>query len=101
MDSTNNKELLEALARLDEELLASYTGRQADVLEMADRCASCLGDQNGNVGKWESAEIKYAKVAVGDGFLRLAVSSLMKAVKVSELPPDEYEYGFNYNQRDK
>ncbi len=101
MDTTEHRDLLETLARLYEELFASYAGREADVLEAADRCASYLRDENGNLGKWENAEIEYAKLAVGDGFLRLAVSALVKAVKVSELPPDEYEYGFNYNRLDK
>jgi type 1 fimbriae regulatory protein FimB/type 1 fimbriae regulatory protein FimE len=39
-----------------------------------------------------------AALAVRINFLTLALNGIGKAIEVSQLPPDEYEFGFNYTK---
>jgi hypothetical protein len=50
------------------------------------------------IGPWEQRELDYARVAVPDRFLRLALVAEEKALIVSQLPRAEYEYGLNYGR---
>jgi hypothetical protein len=53
---------------------------------------------NGKLGQWECAELDRAALAVRVNFLTLALNGIGKAIEISQLPPDEYEFGFNYTK---
>ncbi|VVE18413.1 hypothetical protein [Pandoraea cepalis] len=75
----------------------SYVGHEQTVLEIIDDCQRAMEEEReGAIGPWEQRELDYARVAVRSGFLRLALVAAEKALIVSQLPRDEYEYGFNF-----
>ncbi|KWB20826.1 hypothetical protein WL32_16990 [Burkholderia cepacia] len=77
----------------------SYEGHEQAVLDVIADCQSAMEEeQEGAIGAWEQRELDYARVAVRDGFLRLALVAAEKALIVSQLPRDEYEYGLNYGR---
>ena len=57
--------------------------------------------EKGKLGPWEAEELEYAENAVRSNFLMLALTATDKALAVSQLPPDEYDYGFNYTKPKK
>lgn len=85
------------LQNLNDELLEGYEGKDARVLEKVEEARRLLSD-NDEIGKWETKLLDYAKAAVMANFLRLAVASVFKAIEVSQLPSDEYEWGFAYGK---
>ena len=96
--NSTDKDIRWRLVRLDGELAASYEGRKQDVLAVIAECRDALRGENGELGKWERAELDYAEQAVGGNLLRLAVFCAMKAIEVHQLPLEEYEHGFNYGR---
>ncbi|MCA8100122.1 hypothetical protein [Burkholderia contaminans] len=77
----------------------SYEGHEQAVLDVIADCQSAMEEEcEGAIGAWEQRELDYARVAVRDGFLRLALVAAEKALIVSQLPRDEYEYGLNYGR---
>ncbi|KVF80072.1 MULTISPECIES: hypothetical protein [Burkholderia cepacia complex] len=75
----------------------SYEGHEQAVLDVIADCQSAMEEEReGAIGAWEQRELDYARVAVREGFLRLALVAAEKALIVSQLPRDEYEYGLNY-----
>jgi hypothetical protein len=75
----------------------SYEGHEKAVLDIITDCQDAMeAEREGAVGTWEKRELDYARIAVRDGFLRLALVAAEKALVVSQLPRNEYEYGLNY-----
>lgn len=90
------------VAALATELRASGYSKQHDaVLALIDEARVDLCRPDGSLGPWESECLDYATTAVKASFLRLALASIDKAIVVNDLPPDDYEYGFNYTTRRK
>lgn len=78
----------------------SYDGHEHAVLDVIADCESAMEqEREGAIGAWERRELDYARAAVRDGFPRLALVAAEKALIVSQLPRDEYEYGLNYGRR--
>ena len=77
----------------------SYDGHEHTVLDVIADCQDAIEEEReGAIGAWEQRELDYARVAVRDGFLRLALVAAEKALIVSQLPREEYEYGLNYGR---
>ncbi|MDN7901465.1 hypothetical protein QZM82_35275 [Burkholderia cepacia] len=77
----------------------SNDGHEQAVLDVIVDCQAAMEEEReGAIGEWEQRELDYARVAVHDGFLRLALVAAEKALIVSQLPRDEYEYGLNYGR---
>jgi hypothetical protein len=78
----------------------SYDGHDHAVLDVIADCERAMEqEREGAIGAWERRELDYARAAVREGFLRLALVAAEKALIVSQLPRDEYEYGLNYGHR--
>lgn len=76
-----------------------YHGHEQAVLAVIAECEQAMEDEReGAIGPWERREIDYARMAVHNGFLRLALVAAEKALIVSQLPRAEYEYGLNYGR---
>ena len=77
----------------------SYVGQEQAVLGIIADCQNAMeAEREGAVGPWEKRELDYARIAVRDGFLRLALVAAGKALVVSQLPRNEYEYGLSYGR---
>lgn len=89
------------VAALATELRVSgYDERQHDAVSaLIDEARVDLSRPDGSLGPWESECLDYAATAFKADFLRLALASIDKAIVVNDLPPDDYEYGFNYTTR--
>lgn len=48
------------------------------------------------LGAWERECLDYAQHAIRANFLKLILTSIEKAIAVTQLPAEEYEYGFHY-----
>jgi hypothetical protein len=79
----------------------SYDGHDHAVLDVIADCERAMEQEcgGGAIGAWERRELDYARAAVREGFLRLALVAAEKALIVRQLPRDEYEYGLNYGRR--
>lgn len=89
----------DSIVRCLEVVAEGYDGHEQDVLDIINECQQAMEDEReGAIGPWEQRELEYARVAVRDGFLRLALVAAEKALVVSQLPRDEYEYGLNYGR---
>ena len=92
----------EVTAQLDamaEELAdRNYEGKHDKVRGIIQEARRALTKENGKLGPWEAEQLEYAENAVRNNFLMLALTATDKALDVSQLPPDEYEYGFNYSK---
>ena len=98
MTNTNHvEEFRTELQNLFDELLDGYKGKNVRVLAEVEE-ARRLFSENNEIGKWETELLDYAKAAATANFLRLAVASIIKVIEVSQLPPDEYEWGFNFGK---
>lgn len=85
---------MDAIAECLELVTDSYEGHEQAVLTVIANCQEAMEEESeGAVGPWEQRELEYARVAVRDGFLRLALVAAEKALVVSQLPRAEYEYG--------
>jgi hypothetical protein len=80
-------------------VVGGYDGHHDDVRALIVECREALGSVDGKVGPWETQELEYADSAVNANMLRLALVATEKALDVSQLPADEYEYGFTYGRR--
>ncbi|KVN07894.1 MULTISPECIES: hypothetical protein [unclassified Burkholderia] len=82
-----------------ERIADDYHGHEQAVLDAIAECEQALEDEReGAIGPWERRELDYARVAVHDGFRRVALMAAEKALIVSQLSRDEYEYGLNYGR---
>ena len=75
-----------------------YDGHHDAVMGLIHDAEKTLTALNGKLGPWERAELDRAALAVRINFLTLALNGIGKAIEVSQLPPDEYEFGFNYTK---
>jgi hypothetical protein len=90
---------MESIAECLEPVAGSYDGHDQEVLEVIATCQEAMEEERkGAIGPWEQRELDYARVAVRDGFLRLALVAAEKALIVSQLPRAEYGYGLNYGR---
>jgi hypothetical protein len=71
---------------------------EATSLDLIHEARTALTKPDGTLQPWEAEEIGHAEAAVYDNWLRVALFAMEKAIAVSQLPPDEYEYGFNYTK---
>ncbi|WP_176316683.1 hypothetical protein [Burkholderia vietnamiensis] len=95
MYETQRALLVDTLERVADD----YRGHEQAVLDVIAECEQAVEDQReGAIGPWERRELDYARVAVHNGFLRLALVAAEKALVVSQLPHAEYEYGLNYGR---
>lgn len=78
-----------------------YEGKHQKVLNLIHEARAALTNGDGTLPPWEAEELAYAEAAVHWNWLRLALVATEKAIAVSELPRDEYEYGFNYTKPKK
>lgn len=76
-----------------------YAGKHGRTLEIIRATRTALTPPGGQLGPWEEELLDYAEDAVHGNFLFLALNAAEKAIVVSALPRDEYEYGFNYAKR--
>jgi len=90
---TLNDRIAELFAELWE---AGYDNQHERVLALIHECRADLANAAGELGPWEAHELNYAETAVHINFLRLALAAVEKAIAVSKLSREEYEYGFNY-----
>ena len=92
---------MESIAECLKVVAESYDGHQQSVLKVIGECQEAMEEEReGAIGLWEQRELDYARIAVRDGFLRLALVAAEKALIVSQLPRAEYEYGLNYGRAD-
>jgi hypothetical protein len=85
---------------LFEQLTAEgYPGHQEHVRDLIARCRITLARGTGQLGPWEGQELAYADAAITASFLRIALVAADKALKVSQLSYEEYDYGFHYATR--
>jgi hypothetical protein len=75
-----------------------YDGHQNAVMSLIHDAEKALTTAFGKLGPWERAELDRAALAVRINFLTLALNGIGKAIEVSQLSPDEYEFGFNYTK---
>lgn len=94
---TLNDKIGELVAELFE---TGYEKQHERVLALIQECRVALANTTGELGPWEAHELDYAEAAVRANFLRLALTAVEKAIAVSKLSNDEYEYGFNYGRRE-
>jgi hypothetical protein len=73
-----------------------YGENDGTVLELIDICQSAIEQSKGELGPWEQAILDYARTAAKEHRLMLALMSAQKALQISDLPQDEYEFGFKY-----
>jgi hypothetical protein len=78
-----------------------YAGKHGKVLEAIQATRAALTPAGGKLGPWETELLAYADGAVEMSFLILALNATEKAIAVSDLPVDEYDFGFNYGKRKK
>ena len=83
------------------DLVAGYDGEYGSVERLIFDCDSAIRCAWGELGPWETENLEYAKAAVRASMLRLAVVSAEKALDVSMLPKDEYEFGFSYGKKNQ
>ena len=99
MTNTNRVEDLRTeLKRLHDELLDDYDEMNSRVLNKVEEARQLLSEED-EIGQWETELLDYAKAAVKVNFLRVAAVSVIMAIEVSQLPPDEYDWGFNFGKR--
>lgn len=79
----------------------NYDGKHAKVWGIIQDARCALTKEKGKLGPWEAEELEYAENAVRNNFLMLALTATDKALAVSQLPSDEYDYGFNYTKAEK
>ena len=101
MSNTNRvEEFWTELQNLYEELLEDYNGKQPRVLGKVEEARQLLSEDD-EIGKWETESLNYAEAAGNANWLRVAVLKVIEAIDVSQLPQDEYEWGFNIREREK
>lgn len=76
----------------------NYEGKHNQVWGIIQDARRALTKARGKLGPWEAEELEYAENAVRSNFLMLALTATDKALAVSQLPSDEYDYGFNYTK---
>jgi hypothetical protein len=76
-----------------------YDGKHDEVLSIIRDARDALAAALGELGPWEAQELADAEAAVHMNLLLLALHATEKAIAVSRLPRDEYEYGFNRRSR--
>jgi hypothetical protein len=90
---------MESIAECLELAAESYDGYDQKVLEVIAACQEAMEEgREGAIGPWEQRELDYARVAMRDGVLRLALVAAEMAPIVSQLPRAEYEYGLSYGR---
>jgi hypothetical protein len=85
------------------DVLAANDGRIEDehralVAGLIERCEIAAMNTDAEFGPWERRELGLARAAHAAGWLRLALTAAHKALQVSELPRDQYDYGWTYSQ---
>ena len=73
-----------------------YEGKHEDIRALINETRIALARVTGELGPWEAECLDYANAAVSGNFLRLALTSIDKAIAVNKLPQQEYEHGYNY-----
>lgn len=76
-----------------------YEGRRNKVLGLIQEARTALTESHGAVGPWETELLDFAEAAVKLNFLHAALVAVEKALDVSKLPEEEYEFGLNYGDR--
>jgi hypothetical protein len=73
--------------------------RQLDKMRtLIEECRGDIAGRKGALGPWETELLDFADAAVQNNrLLRLALTSVQKAWLVSQLPSDEYNFGYNYS----
>lgn len=80
------------LAVLYREALYNRLGVRERVRLVIEDARQLLGEAGG-LGPWEGAELDRAAAALANKHCRLALIALSLAVEVSELAPEEYQWG--------
>jgi hypothetical protein len=75
-----------------------YEGKHDHVRALINEARNALARVTGELGPWEAECLDYADAAVSGNFLRLAITSIEKAIAINKLPQHEYEHGFNYGR---
>lgn len=73
-----------------------YTGKRAAVFTLIDECRTVLIARSGHLGAWETKLLDFASSAVQSDFLAVALVAASKALAVSQLPQNEYDYGYKH-----
>jgi hypothetical protein len=93
------RDLLQAIEDCFAHIADDYAGHEGEVAALIEQCQQAIEDEREDaLGLWEQRELDYARTALRDGWLRLALTAAEKALLVSQLPPAEYAYGANYGQ---
>lgn len=77
----------------DSLIAKTYEGHADAVAAHITEARRLLVQPDGTLGTWEGDELAYAAAALRVNFLRLALVSVNKAIVVSRLPKDEYDFG--------
>ena len=85
------------------DVLAAHDGKIEDehralVAGLIERCEIAAMNTDADLGPWERREFALARAAHAAGWLRLSLTAAHKALQVSELPRDQYDYGWTYSQ---
>lgn len=92
--------LYERIDQMFATVTPAYAGHEGEILRLIDDCRQDIEKQMGKLGPWEIKELAYAEVAVkAHGWLKLALHCAEKALDVSQLPPEEYDAGYNYTRK--
>jgi hypothetical protein len=76
-----------------------YDGHHDAVMALIHDAEQALTPVGGRLGLWERLELDHAIQAVRINFLSLALNCIGKAIEVSQLPRDHYDFGFNYGKK--
>jgi hypothetical protein len=95
--------MLDEIFKRMDTLAAQMRGRQYDghheaVIALIYNAGKALTTPDGQIGPWERAELDQATLAVHINFLTLALHRIGRAIEVSQLPADDYAFGFNYTK---
>jgi hypothetical protein len=78
-----------------------YDGKHEKVVKISRATRMALSPAEGRLGPWEAQELAYAEAAVRVNLPLLTLNATAKTFAVSQLPRDEYEYGFSYGGHDR
>jgi hypothetical protein len=71
-----------------------YGGHQERVARLIAQCRATLSGATGQLGPWEAQQRGVAEGAVAANFLRLALVAAQSALAISQLPSEEYDFGW-------
>ncbi len=98
---TNWQDLATKLDRLWQLIETDHQTARTEILALIDHAKSDLANSDRGLGPWETELLGVARAEViDDRFINLALVLISKAYCVRDLPQAQYNYGYNYGQRE-